>query len=115
MIPGTANPSPDLRGDKWNGWNSIRIEDPAVCPIYTLESVKIEFRGADNQVAKTLSTDDTITIGTAIGTAWVISVPGFVWDIPAGSYNFDVQTTDTLGNPRTYWRGQLTLQQDVTQ
>lgn len=115
MIPGTANPTATLRGDYWDGWQSISINDPGVCPVRTLTSAKMEFRGADNQVEKTLSTEDgTITIGTAIGTAWVLTVPGLTWDIAAGSYNFDLQTIDDLSKKRTYWRGILTLQQDIT-
>jgi len=113
MIPGIANPAATLRGDWWDGWPSITITPS---PGTTLTSAKIEFRGADNSVAKTLSTtDSTITIGTAVGTSWVLTVPGMTWDIPAGSYNFDLETKDENDHKRTYWKGVLTLQQDVTQ
>jgi len=51
MIPGLANPTPELRGDKGPGWRAITIRDSAVCPYYALESVKIEFRGDDRFLA----------------------------------------------------------------
>jgi len=113
MIPGIANPAATLRGDYWDGWPSITITPS---PGSTLTSAKIEFRGPDSALAKTLTTEDgTITIGTAVGTSWVLAVPGLTWDIAAASYNFDLETEDNLGRKRTYWKGVLTLQQDITQ
>jgi len=113
MIPGSANPSPQLRGDTWQGWPSITI-DPA--PGVALESAKMDFRNQQGQIIFTLSTEDeSMTIVNASTTLWVLSVPARKLDAPADNYNFDLQTTATDGTIRTYWRGILPLQQDITQ
>lgn len=113
MIPGTANPSAKLRGDYWEGWSSITISPG---PGVALASAKIEFSDPEGRKHLTLSTaDDSITI-TQGGTGdWILAVPGRTLDIPATDYSFELQTTDANGNVRTYWRGTVQIQQDITE
>ena len=115
MIPGLANPSPQLKGDTWAGWSSVNISP---CPVgKVLASVKIEWKDSRGCVAMTRSTADgsvTITDDGSASTEWEYSVDGGLITIAAGDYTFDHQTTDADGAVRTYWRGTHTIQQDIT-
>ena len=112
MIPGTANPSAQLRGDTWTGFPSITISPG---PGVALASAKMQLKDSAGIVQKEFSTtDNSITIADGGTGDWILAIPSAKLDIPAQDYQFDLQTTDANGAVRTYWRGILPLQQDVT-
>jgi hypothetical protein len=112
MIPGTGNLSATLRGDTWGGVPSITISPTTGA---TLESAAMQWRDESGIVRIEFGTEDgTIAIDDAGPVEWVLSIPARDLEIPAGVFQFDLQCVDANGARKTYWRGSIEVQQDVT-
>jgi len=118
MEPIVYNILPHVSGDSWRGISSITITINGVAPTVALNRVKMQFRkSAGGSVFLTLDSDEeTITIesGTVSGDSWVISIPPSIISIPSGTYIYDMQTTNSFGDVKTYMKGSWEIKEDIT-
>jgi hypothetical protein len=111
----TYNIPPHLRGDTWDGINSIIITSNNIPLNLTGATVKIEFRDEiDSPVILLLSTtNNKITISSPL--SGTISIPATIIDIPFGKYIYDLQVTLASGYNKTYMKGSWEIVADVTE
>ncbi len=73
-------------------------------------AIKCQFRKSNN-LFKTLEIGTGITVITAA--SGIFEIDAFIVDFPIGSYNYDIQFTES-GVVKTYIKGALTVTQDIT-
>lgn len=110
----TYNIPSHLRGDTWDGINSIIITSNNIPLNLTGATVKMEFReDVDAPVVLELSTTNgKITISTPL--SGTISIPETIIDIPFGKYMYDLQVTLASGYNKTYMKGSWEIIADTT-
>lgn len=115
MIPGIYNMQGIARGDGWRGLPSIVIRVNGNPPGVALASARLQFRSAPSaeEVGATLSTAaGSITITSAAN--WELAIPAQALPLGARVWHYDLETTDVEGTVRTYLKGTLKIEQDVT-
>lgn len=120
MIPATVKLQPALRGDTWQGIASIgpvTVNGTVISP--PLLSARMQFRDHRDALAHELTTEiptpegsGTITIVDA--TNWQLAIDAQDLPLEAGTYHWDLETTDDAGTVRTLYTGQLRVLPDVT-
>jgi hypothetical protein len=115
MIPGTYHMHSILRGDSWRGLPSIVVRVNGSPPASALASARMQFRQlpVSPSVGHELSTAaGSITITSAAN--WELSIPAQELPLGARLWYWDLETTDAAGTVRTYLKGTLEIQQDVS-
>lgn len=115
--PGFYKLADHVEGDTWDGVEIVvknsATDEPLPVP---LASVRISFRkGAFAKEARVTldSAAGSILIEDAAG--WHFRAIAQTLDLPAGTWNYDVETTDTNGRVKTYLAGTLNVVKQVTQ
>ena len=99
-----------VQGDTWGGIPVITL-DPV--PNYSVSSARMPFResGFEGAPVVTLtSAAGGITINNA--STWSFTMPAQALPLPAGTYDWQFQTTDSQGSTQTYLQGTITVEPD---
>jgi hypothetical protein len=104
-----------VRGDTWNGINSISITVNSSFPIASVVSSRIQFKThkKDTTALATLTSADGSIVITDVD-AWTFHIPQQNIDLPVGKLFWDMEIVDSSDNVRTYLEGTVTVLQDVT-
>lgn len=118
MEPGTSSKLNDLmkcvENDTFEGVSFV------ITPVATalLTSARMHFRSDEgsNRAAVKLSTDDNTQLSISANTtsSWTITVPEQDLDLKAGSYVWQLETTDADDRVVTYLAGTFTVLTDLT-
>lgn len=117
MTPGTYTMPTFVRGDTWQGVDSMTITVNSAAPANSLSSVLTQFRRnrtATGEPLLELSSADASEIVIDDADNWVIQFPPQQLSLPAGTFYYDIQFTDSSGAVKTYVSGTIVVQPDVT-
>lgn len=116
MTQGTYTLPSVARGDTWVGVPLMRVEINGDPPASALARVRLQARKKPDATGAALidldSEDDTITVDDAA--AWEFSIPAQVVDVAAGTYHYDIETTDAADAVKKYIKGTWTILPRVT-
>jgi hypothetical protein len=105
------------KGDSWPGMHIDPVTINGLQPALALASCRMQFRDADRLLGYELNSVPATGKGLIIITnaaTWEMDITDQILDMPAGRYNWDLETTDAGGNVLTIYKGKLTVKQDVT-
>lgn len=81
----------------------------------TIIRLQLRTKGSNKVVWFFTTEGDGDTLLTLNGEFGIIQFPEILsWDIPPGTYQYDLEATDSTGFVRTYLRGEWMVNQDIT-
>lgn len=108
-----------MRGDTWEGIDSIDISFTGGIPA-ALISGRMQFRktkARNGPPIEELNTDNgrlVILDSGSNGITWSFNIPTGNLNLPVGTSYWDLETIDERGFIKTYLKGSICLEQDVT-
>jgi hypothetical protein len=115
-LPGKYDLPSVPTGDTWPGIAELSIEINGSAPTLALSSARMQFRDRDddvgNLVLELTSSGGEITINDA--DTWNITIEPLDVTLAAGTYYYDLETTDTDSQVTTYLEGTWLIQQDIS-
>ena len=113
--PGQLNLEPIVRGDTWDGIPKIVFEINGSPPPNDLAFVRMQFRQEpeSNPAGASLDSDGNgIVINDAA--TWDITISPTKLGLTAGKWLWDVETTDSTGEVKTYLAGTIEVLPDIS-
>ena len=106
---------PLVRGDQWPGIAALTIQVNGSPPVAALASARMQFRAdksSPSPSASLATADGSIAIVEAAN--WELTIPPLSLPLTAGTWYWDLETTDATGAVKTYLAGTLQVIQDIT-
>jgi hypothetical protein len=104
-----------LRGDTWNGIDSVTITLSGVPVNITDSTIRMQLReDIDSPVALELSTNNGHIV-ISDGANGVFQIPPTLITIPFGTYKYDIQVTFSNGINKTFITGTWQITPDITE
>jgi hypothetical protein len=115
-MPGTYNWPEVTTGDTFGGISSLQIVVNNASPAFPLTSARIHFRRIKGSTGTPELALSTTGGGIVIQNAdtWIINIPELVVELPAATYYYDLETTDSQGAVKTYVSGSWKIKPDNT-